>query len=279
MSNVAAAAGVQRPQPCRHAVDQFADLLRSRSARRCTSGALEIDPDGRQRPRGGRSDARAEHPASRRAGAGVDQIRHRIAREAVHDKRRTCRLRCGCARCSRRTLATRAASGSRRSQVDCTCTAVSVTAARRGLLRPAEQRGLRPAASRRRRDARSRTPRCRLVSLAFGAATCDSRRHDPAATRPSRSVSGPLTRALPSCHWCTRSTAGARLVAVRHERRGRQRSLDRAEPVRCRAAAAPASSTAPGRCRRSPSRRSRSSLAPTTTASATTAAFRRRADR
>ena len=38
------------------------------------------------------------------------------------------------------------------------------------------------------------------AALTEGAATCDSPRHDPAATTPSRSESGPLTSALPSCH-------------------------------------------------------------------------------
>ena len=101
--------------------------------------------------------------------------------------------------------------GSRRSQVDCRCSAVSVAA---GVVTRCPQPKARTSSRGVAANTRCASPdatRSR-VALAPGAATCDSPRHDPAAASPSRLVSGPLIRTLPSCHWRTRSTAGTGLV-------------------------------------------------------------------
>ena len=86
VSKVGPVAPAQRPHACRHPVDQLGNLLDA-CWRDAYASAFEIDTEGGERPGRRGSHARAEHPASRGAGTLIDQIRHRIAREAVHDTR------------------------------------------------------------------------------------------------------------------------------------------------------------------------------------------------
>ena len=94
--------------------------------------------------------------------------------------RRTPAVWCGCAGCIHRTRATSGCAGSRRSQVDCRCSAVSVAAAW-GRAVPSQRRELRPAVSPRTRDAPARTPPGRESR---------SRPAPPHATVPPRSGGG-----------------------------------------------------------------------------------------
>ena len=124
------------------------------------TSAFEIDPDGGKQPRRPRSHARAEHPASRGAGTRVDQIRHRIAREAVHDTGG----RHGCGSAALGVAAEHSPRHLRRIAPLPGGLNVQPGIRECGRRRPAvpsRARGLRPAGSPQRRDARIRTPRDR----------------------------------------------------------------------------------------------------------------------